>query len=49
MCGLLLFAVGSLADSTAFPQGMPIQNDLIVQHSPIMYITDLTTVCYEYY
>ena len=34
--------------STAFPQGMPIQNDMIVQQSPIMYITDLSTVCYEY-
>ena len=32
----------------AFPQGMPIQNDLIVQHSPIMSITDLTTVRYEH-
>ena len=32
---------------SAFPQGRPIQNDLIVQPSPIMCITDLYTVCYE--
>ncbi len=34
--------------SIAFPQGMPIQNGLIVQPSPIMYITDLSTVFYEH-
>ena len=33
---------------SAFPQGRPIQNDLIVQPSPITYITDLYTVCYEH-
>ena len=34
--------------SEAFPQGMPLQNGLIVQSGPIVYITDLYTVCYEH-
>ena len=48
---LPVFAVigaGFLADSTTFPQGMPIQIGLIVQPSPIVYITNLSTVCYEH-
>ena len=47
ICGLMFSAVGFLADSTAFPQGILTQNDPVVQLSPVMFISIYLIVTYN--